>query len=126
MFLNQLKPLIFQENEIIYQKGYSSTGVYILYLGMVMDVMSGRMMMPGNMFGEQEIIFKTNRMQSIKAVTQPVITYYFQKDVFEQILKEFPYLQDEVNTKIRTKEEYKTIEKLNQKMVKDNSILENL
>ncbi len=96
-------PVKFQKETEILKAGSRPEEVLFLLKGSVMNVASNRILPPGSIFGEVDIIFKRERLDSYLAISDVYLLKY-EIQVFQQILQDFPNIRDEV-TLIATQRE---------------------
>lgn len=88
-------PVKLQQDTEILKAGSRPEEVLFLLKGQVMNVTSSRILPPGSIFGELDIIFKRERVDSYLASTDVYLLKY-DIDVFQLIMEEFADMKDEV------------------------------
>lgn len=69
VFLDKLKPMRFDRNMIIFEKGSKANEVCLIMSGVVLNESTGRLFTAGSMFGEQDVYFGRERKDTYKANT---------------------------------------------------------
>lgn len=93
--MEELKPMRFEKDTVIFDVGQRPTEVCFVMSGTILNVTNGRLYSLGNMFGEDDIIFKRERRDTIIADVDCYLLTYSRK-VFQKILSEYPEIKIEV------------------------------
>ena len=88
-YLEKFKPMRFDAEDIIFEKGQKAREIFISIKGEVINAHTNRIFPVGTMFGHDDILFGRDRLHSFQA-TSELFTLRLERDVFEKMLKEFP------------------------------------
>lgn len=119
----------FREGEIIYESGDDSTFVYLLVSGKVKIKENGikklQFKRENEFFGEKEVIKKSRRTSSAMAESDSTVYKLF-KDDFQQLLKNFPTIkQNLIDFTNLSEEDFNSYEQIDKKLLQvDNQINE--
>lgn len=69
--------------------GQSSNVVYFMVSGAVLDETNGRIYKKGAMFGEQELLLKTDRDTTLRCL-EDTFLFKFEKEIWEKIMIDNP------------------------------------
>lgn len=88
-YLEKFKPMHFDKEEILYEKGHKAREVFISTSGEMLIEQSNRILKYGSMIGQDEILYKQNRQYTVIAHTELQVLR-LEKDDFMKMMKEFP------------------------------------
>jgi len=88
-YLEKFKPMRFDRDDIIFERGQKAREIFLNISGEVVNSSTNRVFRAGIMFGQDDILFQRDRLHTYKAGTE-LFTLRLDREVFEKMLREFP------------------------------------
>lgn len=106
-----LEPNIYLPGDIIFHQGEIGHGMYFIAKGKVeiyneLNQETYAILSDGNFFGELSLLYQTPRSATVKALDYSEL-YRLDKNVFDEIIKGFPYFAKEIQKKAKERKAHK-------------------